>query len=280
MTTLLEKVNDVISHANLTKLANDSKVGLSTLRKYKSNPRLLKKASYERLIRIYNASTSSFNICSYDLRLYKNPQTKYYYQAVQLFDSDVTDPIWEDMETYGMYKLTDFDTLLDIDIQDQLNKLPLLKKLDLSTLVNENMDWITFFEKYHIIYETFYCIAQDMNYYIIFNTENMPSDNIKNSIVNLINKNYIRTFLGKTFHEIIDNLVNYRLIHISTIKGNGDLGTDVALVGGYILEQNTNLTLISDRLGLISPTSSRFDQYMYQHYQAVPINNRSISLNI
>ena len=280
MTTLLEKVNDVISHANLTKLANDSKVGLSTLRKYKSNPRLLKKASYERLIRIYNASTSSFNICSYDLRLYKNPQTKYYYQAVQLFDSDVTDPIWEDMETYGMYKLTDFDTLLDIDIQDQLNKLPLLKKLDLSTLVNENMDWITFFEKYHIIYETFYCIAQDMNYYIIFNTENMPIDNIKNSIVNLINKNYIRTFLGKTFHEIIDNLVNYRLIHISTIKGNGDVGTDVALVGGYILEQNTNLTLISDRLGLISPMSSRFDQYMYQHYQAVPINNRSISLNI
>lgn len=280
MTTLLEKVNDVISHTNLTKLANDSKVGLSTLRKYKSNPRLLKKASYERLIRIYNASTSSFNICSYDLRLYKNPQTKYCYQAVQLFDSDVTDPIWEDMENYGMYKLTDFDTLLDIDIQDQLNKLPLLKKLDLSTLVNENMNWPTFFEKYHIIYETFYCIAQDMNYYIIFNTENMPIDNIKNSIVNLINKNYIRTFLGKTFHEIIDNLVNYRLIHISTIKGNGDVGTDVALVGGYMLEQNTNLTLISDRLGLISSTSSRFDQYMYQHYQAVPINNRSISLNI
>ena len=71
MTTLLEKVNDVISHTNLTKLANDSKVGLSTLRKYKSNPRLLKKASYERLMRIYNASTSSFNNCSYDLRLYK-----------------------------------------------------------------------------------------------------------------------------------------------------------------------------------------------------------------
>ena len=280
MTTLLEKVNDVISHANLTKLANDSKVGLSTLRKYKSNPRLLKKASYERLIRIYNASTSSFNICSYDLRLYKNPQTKYYYQAVQLFDSDVTDPIWEDMETYGMYKLTDFDTLFDINVQDQLNKLPLLKKLDLSALATENMDWITFFEKYHIIYETFYCIAQDMNYYIIFNTKNTSIDNIKNSIVNLVNKNYIRTFLGKTFHEIIDNLVNYRLIHISTIKGNGDVGTDVALVGGYILEQNTNLTLISDRLGLISPTSSRFDQYMYQHYQAVPINNRSISLNI
>ena len=198
MTTLLEKVNDVISHANLTKLANDSKVGLSTLRKYKSNPRLLKKASYERLIRIYNASTSSFNICSYDLRLYKNPQTKYYYQAVQLFDSDVTDPIWEDMETYGMYKLTDFDTLFDINVQDQLNKLPLLKKLDLSALATENMDWITFFEKYHIIYETFYCIAQDMNYYIIFNTKNTSIDNIKNSIVNLVNKNYIRTFLGKT----------------------------------------------------------------------------------
>ena len=279
MTTLLEKVNDVISHTNLTKLANDSKVGLSTLRKYKSNPRLLKKASYERLMRIYNASTSSFNICSYDLRLYTNPQTKYYYQAVQLFDSDVTDPIWEDMENYGMHKLTDFDTLFDIDVQDQLNKLPMLKKLDLSALATENMNWPTFFEKYHIIYETFYCIAQDMNYYIIFNTENMPIDNIKNSIVNLINKNYIRTFLGKTFHEIIDNLVNYRLIHISTIKGNGDVGTDVALVGGYILEQNTNLTLISDRLGLISPTSSRFDQYMYQHYQAVPINNRPISLN-
>lgn len=280
MTTLLEKVNDVISHTNLTKLANYSKVGLSTLRKYKSNPRLLKKASYERLIRIYNASTSSFNICSYDLRLYKNPQTKYYYQAVQLFDSDVTDPIWEDMETYGMYKLTDFDTLFDINVQDQLNKLPLLKKLDLSALATENMDWITFFEKYHIIYETFYCIAQDMNYYIIFNTENMPIDNIKNSIVNLVNKDYMRTFLGKTFYEIIDNLVNYRLIQIRTIKGNGNVGTEIELVGGYILEQNTNLTLISDRLGLISPMSSRFDQYMYQHYQAVPINNRSISLNI
>lgn len=280
MTTFLEKVNDVISYANLTKLAKKSKVGTSTLRKYKSNPKLLKKASYERLMRIYNASTSSFNICSYDLRLYKNPQTKYYYQAVQLFDSDVTDPIWEDMENYGLYKLTDFDTLFDINVQDQLNKLPLLKKLDLSALATENMDWTTFFEKYHIIYKTFYCIAQDMNYYIIFNTKNTSIDNIKNSIVNLINKNYIRTFLGKTFHEIIDNLVNYRLIHISTIKGNGDVGTDVALVGGYILEQNTNLTLISDRLGLISPTSSRFDQYMYQHYQAVPINNRSISLNI
>ena len=279
MTTFLEKVNDVISYANLTKLAKKSKVGTSTLRKYKSNPKLLKKASYERLMRIYNASISSFNICSYDLRLYKNPQTKYYYQAVQLFDSDVTDPIWEDMENYGTHKLTDFDTLFDIDVQDQLNKLPMLKKLDLSALATENMNWPTFFEKYHIIYETFYCIAQDMNYYIIFNTENMPIDNIKNSIVNLINKNYIRTFLGKTFHEIIDNLVNYRLIHISTIKGNGDVGTDVALVGGYILEQNTNLTLISDRLGLISPTSSRFDQYMYQHYQAVPINNRPISLN-
>ena len=119
-----------------------------------------------------------------------------------------------------------------------------------------------------------------MNYYIIFNTENMPIDNIKNSIVNLVNKDYMRTFLGKTFYEIIDNLVNYRLIQIRTIKGNGNVGTEIELVGGYILEQNTNLTLISDRLGLISPMSSRFDQYMYQHYQAVPINNRSISLNI
>ena len=280
MTTLLEKANDVINHTNLTELAKKTNIGISTLHKYKANPQLLKKISYDRLMHIYNAGMQGFNIGSYDLRLYKNPQTKYYYQAVQLFDSDVTDPIWEDMESYGIYTLTDFDILTDSDIQYLLKQIPLAKKLNLSKLAYENMDWQIFLNKYHFTYEKFYCIAQDMNYYIIFDTKKASIETIKQNVVKFIHDAYMRTFLGKTFHEIVDNLVNYRLISINTIKGSGDVGTEIALVGGYILDQNTKLTLINDRLGLTSPTSSRFDQYMYQHYQAIPINNRSISLNI
>lgn len=280
MQNLLENVFDILNNTNLKKISQLTGINYDTLIKYRKHPELLQDMSYYNLHAILYTQKENLLQLKSKTRLYKSNNK--YYRVTQLDDSDSTNNYFDTIAQNRIYRL-------NADYFGYNNYLTdFFKKKAININFSRpyfSYNWPDIFDKYHIRFKKYYSFVDSQINYLIFNCKD---DKINIYKLNVINKlpeltdNYFngnRNLSSDVFDNIINNLLNYKLVEIIEIDKYGQFKQEKTILGGLNIEHPTIFDVNGDNLVAGSYLKEpALDNYMQTKFNAKFIFKTNIKL--